>query len=98
MGKPAKAPEPEEDETDGDNVSPAARTLVSFIQRIERLNEDKKAVAEDIKQVFQEAKAGGFDTKVMREVVKRRAKGKEEIEEFDAMLANYETNIDSVLD
>jgi uncharacterized protein (UPF0335 family) len=82
----------------GDNVSTAARELGNYVSRIEKLNEDKKAVAEDIKVVFQEAKAKGFDVKVMREVIKRRAKDKADVEEFDAMLANYETNLDSVLE
>lgn len=46
--------------------------LKSFIQRIERLEEEKKAIAEDIKEVFGEAKAVGFDPKIMRKVIKIR--------------------------
>lgn len=104
MGKPKVTPDEDDPETgdgytgEGDNVAPAARQLASFIQRIERLNDDKKAVAEDVKEVFAEAKGSGFDVKIMRQVIKRRAMDRADLEEQDATLANYETNLDSVLD
>lgn len=81
----------------GDNVPTAARQLTSFLQRVERLEEDKKAVGTDIREVYAEAKSSGFDVKVLREIVKRRRKTRQELEEQDALLATYETNIDSVL-
>ena len=46
--------------------------LTSFIERIERLEEEKKGVADDIKDIYSEAKANGFDPKIMRQVVKLR--------------------------
>ena len=46
--------------------------LLSFVERIERLHDDKKAIEDDIKEVYAEAKGTGFDTKIIREVVKRR--------------------------
>jgi uncharacterized protein (UPF0335 family) len=89
----AKKPE----DQSGDNVDTAARRLNSFIQRIENLNEEKKATTTDIREVFAEAKAAGFDVKVMRQVIKRRAMDRADLEEQDAVLATYETALDSVL-
>lgn len=91
----AKAPK---DEDTGDNVDVSARRLVSFIQRIERLNEEKKTLGADIREVFSEAKSGGFDVKILRQVIKRRAMDRADLEEQDALLAVYETNVDSVLE
>lgn len=82
---------------EGDNVPTANRRLFSFIERVERLNEDKKAVATDTREVFAEAKAAGFDVKTMRQVIKRRAMDRADLEEQDALLATYETAIDSIL-
>jgi uncharacterized protein (UPF0335 family) len=50
----------------------AADRLRSFIERIERLEEEKAALTADIREVFAEAKANGFDTKIMRQVIKLR--------------------------
>lgn len=50
----------------------AGQRLLSFIERIERLNEEKAALQEDIKEVFAEAKGVGFDVKTIREVIKQR--------------------------
>lgn len=82
----------------GDNVSDAARRLASFVQRLEKLDEEKTALSQDISEVKKEAKSAGFDMKVLNEVLKRRKKGRESTEEFDALLATYETSLDSVLD
>jgi len=83
---------------EGDNVPAAARSLASFITRIENVEEEKKGLSDDIREIYGEAKSAGFDTKVMREIIKRRRKKKDEIEAFDAVLATYETNLDSVMD
>lgn len=69
----------------------AASQLRAFIERVERLNEDKAAVQEDIKEVFAEAKANGFDTKTMRKVIALRKKPKEERQEEEALLDLYMT-------
>lgn len=63
--------------------------LRSFVERIERLEEEKKTVADDIKDVFGEAKGMGFDGKVLKEVIKRRKQDKDERAEFEAVLDTY---------
>ena len=63
--------------------------LRSFIERIERLEEEKKAIAADIKEVYGEAKATGFDTKIMRKVVALRKKDTAERQEEEALLDLY---------
>ena len=63
--------------------------LRSFIERIERLEEEKKAIAADIKEVYGEAKATGFDTKIMRKVVTLRKKDTAERQEEEALLDLY---------
>jgi uncharacterized protein (UPF0335 family) len=50
----------------------AGDRLKSFIERIERLEEEKRALAEDIKEVFAEAKGTGFDIKIMRQIIRLR--------------------------
>ena len=63
--------------------------LKSFIERIERLEEEKKGVADDIKDVYAEAKANGYDTKTMRQVVRLRKMEKHARDEADALLETY---------
>ena len=67
----------------------AREQLRQLVERIERLEEEKKAIAEDIKEVYAEAKALGFDTKIMRKVITMRKKDPHEREEEEAMLALY---------
>ena len=67
----------------------AAGQLRSIIERIERLEEEKKEVAEQIKEVFAEAKANGFDTRTIRKVVGLRKKPEEERQEEEALLDLY---------
>lgn len=71
----------------------AADRLRSFIERIERLNEEIKALNADKSEVFKEAKSTGFDVKVMRAVIQRRAKDGFERDEFDELLELYERAI-----
>ncbi len=63
--------------------------LRSFIERIERLEEEKKAIAADIKEVYAEAKGTGFDVKIMRKVVSLRKKDAAERQEEEAILDLY---------
>jgi uncharacterized protein (UPF0335 family) len=63
--------------------------LKSLVERIERLEEDKKTIAADIKEVYAEAKANGFDTKILRKVISIRKKDRHEREEEEAVLAVY---------
>ena len=67
----------------------AASQLRSFVERIERLEEDKKGIADDIRDVYAEAKGSGFDAKVMRQVVRLRKKDAGERQEEEALLDLY---------
>jgi len=63
--------------------------LKSLIERIERLEEDKAAIAADLKEVFGEAKGEGFDTKIMRKVVRLRKQDKAKRQEEEALVDLY---------
>lgn len=80
----------------GDNSVPGEQ-LATVIQRIERLNEEKDALAEDIREVFSEAKGNGFDVKVLRKVIARRKRARNEVAEEDDMIAIYEEAADRIL-
>ncbi len=67
----------------------AEERLRSFIERIERLEEEKKALADDIRDVYSEAKANGFDVKTMRQIVKLRKLDKDDLDEQEALLETY---------
>jgi uncharacterized protein (UPF0335 family) len=67
----------------------AGERLKSFIERIERLEEEKRALAEDIKEVFAEAKGVGFDIKIMRQVIKLRRMDQDDLDEQEALLDTY---------
>ena len=67
----------------------AREQLRQLVERIERLEEEKQAIAADIREVYAEAKALGFDTKVMRKVIAMRKKDPQEREEEEALLALY---------
>ncbi|MGH6956272.1 MAG: DUF2312 domain-containing protein, partial [Caulobacteraceae bacterium] len=63
--------------------------LKSFVERIERLEEDKAAVANDLKEVYAEAKGEGFDTKILRKVVRLRKQDKIKREEEETLVDLY---------
>jgi uncharacterized protein (UPF0335 family) len=67
----------------------AADQLRLFIERIERLEEEKKGIADDVKDVYLEAKANGYDTKTMRAIVRLRRMEKHARDEMDALLETY---------
>ncbi len=69
----------------------AADQLRLFIERIERLEEEKKGIADDVKDVYAEAKSTGFDTKTMRAIVRLRRMEKHARDEMDALLETYRT-------
>lgn len=71
------------------SVTVSAGQLLSIVERVERLEEEKKEVAEQIKEVYAEAKSNGFDTKTLRKVVALRKKKPEERSEEEAMLDLY---------
>lgn len=63
--------------------------LRQFVEQIERLEEEKKAIADDIRDKFAEAKAVGFDVKTLRQVVRLRKKSRTEREEAESVLDTY---------
>jgi len=77
----------------GHNSAPggiAAERLRSVVERIERLQEERKALQSDIKDIFTEAKSAGFDAKVIRKLLSRRAMDAADREEQDTLLDTYE--------
>ncbi|MEJ0096852.1 MAG: DUF2312 domain-containing protein [Bauldia sp.] len=71
------------------SVSFAADQLRAIVERIERLEEEKAALSEDIKEVYAEAKGNGFDTKILRTVVRLRKQDSSERAEQEALLDLY---------
>jgi len=67
----------------------AAGQLKSLVERIERLEEEKAALTADIREVYSEAKGVGFDTKIMRQVVRMRRLDRAERQEQEAVLDLY---------
>jgi uncharacterized protein (UPF0335 family) len=67
----------------------AADVLRSFIERVERLEEEKKNIADDIKDVYTEAKSSGFEPKIMRQVVRLRKMETADRQEQEALLDLY---------
>lgn len=63
--------------------------LKAFVERIERLEEEKKTISDDVKDVYAEAKANGYDTKALRSVVRLRKQDKDERAEQEAILDTY---------
>ena len=67
----------------------AGERLRSIVERIERLEEEKKALSSDIKDIFSEAKSAGFDVKVLRAVIRLRKQEPAEVEEQETLLDLY---------
>ena len=67
----------------------AADRLRSIVERIERLEEERKALGSDIKDIYQEAKSAGFDVKVLRQLIRIRKQEAAEVEELATMLDVY---------
>lgn len=67
----------------------AAERLRSFIERVERLEEEKAVIAGDIKEVYAEAKGEGYDTKTLRQVIRLRKMDRAERQEREALLDLY---------
>ena len=63
--------------------------LKAFVERIERLEEEKKTISDDIRDVFAEAKGNGYDVKALRTVIKLRKQDKDERKEQEAILEVY---------
>ena len=63
--------------------------LKAFVERVERLEEEKKAIADDIKDVFAEAKGNGFDVKALRTIIRMRKQDADERREQETILETY---------
>jgi uncharacterized protein (UPF0335 family) len=77
-----------------DDITSEAQTIAvgqlrAFIERIERLEEEKRTIGEDIKEVYAGANGSGFDKKIVREIVRLRRKEDHERQEEEAMLQLY---------
>jgi uncharacterized protein (UPF0335 family) len=83
MAKPAAPPD------DAATMTIAADRLRSIVERIERLEEERKALAGDIKDIYAEAKSAGFDVKVLRQVIRLRRQEPAEVEEQETLLDIY---------
>ncbi|HEY1797459.1 MAG TPA: DUF2312 domain-containing protein [Stellaceae bacterium] len=71
----------------------AGDRLKSFIERIERLEEERKTLSDDIKEVYAEAKGTGFDTKIMRQLIRMRKMDKDDLDEQETLLDVYKRAI-----
>ena len=67
----------------------AGERLRSFIERIERLEEERRALSGDIKEVYAEAKGTGFDAKIMRQIIRIRRMDKDDVDEQETLLDIY---------
>lgn len=68
--------------------------LLSLIERIERLEEEKSAISSDINDIYAEAKGAGFDTKIMREIIKLRKMNATDRDEKEFLLETYRKALD----
>ena len=82
-------PETQNDSTPQDFQGVSGDVLLQNLERIERLEEEKASISDDIKEIFQESKSQGFDVKVMRELLKLRKMEKNELDEKETMLLVY---------
>lgn len=71
----------------------AAAILKSFVERIERLDEEKTAIAGDIREVYAEAKGNGFDTKALRAIIRRRKQDAKALAEHEALVEIYAVSL-----
>lgn len=76
----------------------AGDRLRSFIERIERLEEEKRAMATDIKEVYAEAKGTGFDAKIMRQIIRERRMDKDDLDEQATILDLYRRALGMLVD
>lgn len=67
----------------------ASDLLKAFVERIEHCEEEKQTVADDIKDIYAEAKSNGFDVKILRQVIRIRKQDKSEREEMESVLELY---------
>jgi len=73
----------------GEGHNSAGEELQRFVERVERLNEEKQGIADDVKDVFTEAKSRGWDVKVMRKIIAARKVDAEKRQEERALIETY---------
>lgn len=83
----------QQESTANDAGGVSGQRLKAFIERVERLEEEKAALAEDIKDILGEAKSTGFDTKIIRKVIRLRKMDKEKRQEEEELLELYKSAI-----
>jgi uncharacterized protein (UPF0335 family) len=94
MAKAAKKQAEAEERDDAPGIGHnSGNRLKSFIERIERLEEEKKAIAEDVRDVYGEAKATGFDPAIMRIIVRQRKMNLEKRREQEELVETYKSAI-----
>jgi uncharacterized protein (UPF0335 family) len=76
-------------ETENPSPNAIANQLKAVVERIERLEEEKKAIADDIRDVYAEAKGNGYDVKAIRTIIRLRKQDKTERQEHEAILETY---------
>ena len=74
------------------------KRLQSFISRVERLNEERKAIGDDIREVMAEAKSAGFDTKIMRKIIAERKMDAAARAEQEALMETYRAALGMISD
>lgn len=74
----------------------AAERLKAFIDRVERMEEEKASIIEDIKEIYAEAKGTGFEPKILKMIVKLRKKTKEQRQEEEELLALYMNAVEGI--
>jgi uncharacterized protein (UPF0335 family) len=67
----------------------AGERLKTFVERVERLEEEKQALSEDIKEVYSEAKSSGFDVKILRQIIRLRKMDENDRSEMETLLEVY---------
>lgn len=88
-GRPKKAVEGEGEATPRGHNSVEGSQLKAFVERIERLEEERKSIVDDVKDVYAEAKGNGYDTKILRKVISLRKIDRDKREEDEATLDLY---------
>ncbi len=89
MAKDPVTKDPVTKEADTDVGGIASDRLRSIVDRIERLEQERKALGDDIKDIYSEAKSAGFDVKVIRQIIRLRKQEPAEVEEQETLLDLY---------
>lgn len=76
--------------------SVAADQLRAIVERIERMHEERKAISDDISEIYKEAKCNGFDVKVIRKIVQDRSKDQADLAEFETLYDLYRSALGMV--